>query len=167
MLKRSVFLLLFSMSFALLECRNLTKSSSENNNIVLYADEAQLAVSTLNDIAQRYTDFLAQFGKKDTGDLIGQMESLIAPDCHKIVNGKIVSTTLLELHNQIAEAKTSVGLWEVNVESPFIVSSENNTVVVHYEIPTTRQGTLAVMKFLKCNSNGLIIEINEVFNKKD
>ena len=128
----------------------------------LYQEKAD----SLHKTAQRYTDFLAQFGKATTGDLTPQMESLFAADCNKIVNGRKVSGTIPELYAQIVQAKINVGLWTIAIVTPFIISPERNTVVAHYEIPTELQGTLVVIKFLLCNNKGLIKEINEVFNKK-
>lgn len=127
----------------------------------------QSSASSLHKIADRYKDFLHQFGQKETGDLIPSMKSLFAPDCNKIVNGKTVSRSIPELHGQISEGKKSIGLWNVKKAGPYVASPEQNMVVAHFEIPTENQGTIVVMKYLICNNQGLIQTIDEVFNKKE
>lgn len=127
----------------------------------------KVTVESLKAIAQKYTEVLGQFGKEQTGDLIPSMKTLFVPDCVKKLNGKVVSENIKALHDQISAAKGEVGLFKVIPVSPFIASPQDNMVVVHYEVPTQKKGTLAVMKYLVCNDQGLIKEIREVFNKKD
>ncbi len=114
-------------------------------------------------IAQRYTDFLSQFGQEEPGDLRPSMATLFAADCIKIVNDKVVSRSPEELYTQVSGAKNDIGLWAVNKKKPFIVDPTYNTVVAHYEIPTQNKGTLLVMKFLVCDKQGRIQKIDEVF----
>ncbi|MGE0009592.1 MAG: hypothetical protein AB7F19_03540 [Candidatus Babeliales bacterium] len=113
--------------------------------------------------AKRYTNFLAQFGSADQGDIKGFMASLFADDCQKVVNGKVITRTVDELYNQLATAKVGAGLWSVNIVNVMMVNVEANKVLIHYEIPTEHIGTFVVMKFLTID-NGMITEINEVYN---
>lgn len=139
---------------------SLAVEQPKTNNAAL--ESYACTLSALHTIAQNYTNFLAQFGKADKGDIKFLMQTLFAPDCRKVVNGKTVSKSIRKLYKQIKKAKKGTGLWTVSVVAPFI--AQNNTVVVHYEIPTEKQGTIVVLKRLICDNNGLIKEINEVFN---
>ncbi len=135
-------------------------------------------VALLKAAAKRYKEFMIHYGQQDSqqvgGDLISEMESLFAPECRKIVNGDTVSETLLGLYNQIGRAKagiggdpkTGTGPWTVRERKPPLVSAELGMVAVYYEITTERQGTIIVIKYLTCDTKGLITEIDEVFNKK-
>ena len=110
-----------------------------------------------------------QIGQKNSGDLLPQMKELFAQDIHKFVNGKLVAKSIEELFLQISAARDGVdgvGTWNVREASEPIVSPEKNMVIAHFEIPTERKGTIVVMKKLICNEQGLIKEINEVFNFK-
>jgi hypothetical protein len=117
-------------------------------------------------VAKRYVGFLEQFGAQDQGNVKELMGSLFASDCQKIVNGKTITHTVDELYNQMAKAKEVVGTWSVNIVNPVMVNTETNTVVIHYEILTQEAGTFVVMKFLTVD-NGLVTEINEVYNALD
>ena len=121
-------------------------------------------VKVLETVAERYRVFLDQFGKKETGDLLPQMKSLFDPNCLKIVNDKTVSTTIEGLHKQISDGKKDIGTWEVKRANPYVASPEENMVVAHFRIPTEKLGTIVVMKYLFCNTQGLIKVIDEVFN---
>lgn len=134
--------------------------------VVFYGEIFAMTNESLKAVAQKYTDVLAEFGKEKPTDLIALMKTVFAPDCVKKLNGAVVCKSMLDLHDQILEAKKAVGLFKVIPVSPFIASSEDNMVAVHYDVPT-QKGTLAVMKFLVCNKQGFITEIREVFNKKD
>ncbi len=131
-------------------------------------------VALLKAAAKRYKEFMIHYGQQVVGDLISEMESLFAPDCRKMVNGETVCETLLGLYNQIGRAKagiggdpkTGTGPWTVRERKPPLVSAELGMVAVYYEITTERQGTIIVIKYLTCDANGLITEIDEVFNKK-
>lgn len=133
---------------------------------ISYGEIFAMSHESLKIVAKKYTDFLAEFGKEKPADLLVIMKTVFAPNIVKVVNGKIVSRSIAELHEQIAAAKRNVGQFKVIPVSPFIASSEENMVAVHYDVPT-QEGTLAVMKLLVCNKDGLISEIREVFNKKD
>lgn len=133
----------------------------------IYSMANHLTNESLKKIAEKYTEVLAEFGKEQPADLIPLMKTIFMPDCIKVLNGRIVCKSMLELHKQISEAKDGVGLFKVIPVSPFIPSCEENMVVVHYDVPTQKQDALAVMKYLVCNDQGFIKEIREVFNKKD
>lgn len=127
----------------------------------------------LKAVAERYQKFLSQFGQEETGDLLPTMKALFAPDikkfvndCHNLEGRKPVATTIKELYAQISSAKNEVGIWSVIEEDIPIASVEENMVIAHFQIPTQKKGTIVVMKKLICNDNGLINEINEVFNFK-
>lgn len=125
-------------------------------------------VSSLTMIAQRYMDFMSDFGSVAPSDtIVATMESLFAQDCHKIVNGKIITRTIQELYEQITAAKEFVGGWDITSVTPFIAHPESNTVIVHFAVPTERHGTHLGVKFLTCDSNGLITQIDEVYNLLD
>lgn len=114
--------------------------------------------------AGRYTQFMTQFGQADTGDLKALMKATFTENCHKIVNDELAATTIPELHAQISKAKGEVGLFTVEIITPFVTDAEKNLVVVHYRIATKSGGTIIVIKYLKCDNNGQIREIDEVFN---
>lgn len=120
----------------------------------------------LSRTAERYREFLSEFGKENPENLYGIMHSLFAEDVIKKVNTDVVCTTVKGLFDQIAGVKAAIKTWKVVEESPFLVSPEQNRIAVHYQIPTTSSGTIYVMKFLMCDAHGLIKEIKEIFITK-
>lgn len=123
-------------------------------------------ISSLESVAHRYQEFLNQFGQKNPGDIMSKMKAIFAPNIKKFVNGDLVAETIEGLHKQISAAKSGIGNWNVREASEAVASPDKNMVIVHFDIPTEKKGTIVVMKKLICDDKGLIKVIDEVFNFK-
>ncbi len=146
--------------------------SMEPQKAEFYETYAAKAKS-LKAVSERYREFLSQFGRKETCDLLPTMKALFTPDikkfvntCHDLQGRTPVATTIEGLHEQICEAKKDLGIWSVLDEDLPIANVEENMVIAHFQIHTQKKGTIVVIKKLICDDNGLIKEINEVFNFK-
>jgi len=120
-------------------------------------------------IAQRYIDFLIRFGSTENQKTVqpNEMESIFAPICKKVMNGAVLTNSREEIYTQLQEATNYLNGWTINVYNEnTLVNAENNVCVIHYDITTKSLGTMIVIKYLTMNQDGLIKEINEVYNQK-
>lgn len=157
---------LLALSFVLPLSSFGISTQMRNNNAAHMYSLRMHKEAALHAVAKRYISFLAQFGAAEQGNIQDAMESLFAPDCHKVINGKVVVRTKDQLYTQMANAKNMVGTWQVEIVNPVTMNIDTNTIVIHYHITTKMFGTVVVMKFLKVDS-GYITEINEVYNMLD
>jgi hypothetical protein len=157
------FLILLLLATSTTSCTDLQKKEPADATEVTSKEPTKL----LHNVGHHYIDYLIQFSSQ-TIIYEQNMHSLFAPNCKKIMNGAIVANNSHELYMQLEETKKQFHSWHIQAYRDNIFSNQqNNTWVVQYDITTAQLGTMIVMAYLKLDPNGLICEINEVYNKKD
>ena len=119
---------------------------------------------TLKVAAARYIDFLKLVGNSDVKTYANQMPTLCASDVKKIMNGKTAVTTRDNLVTQLGEVRDMVGTWTIeNLDT--VVSPADHSCIVRYVLKTAKDGSYITLAILRYDHEGMITEINEVYNK--
>jgi hypothetical protein len=129
----------------------------------------QQKIDAFKGVAQRYTEFLNQCGRENPGDIIVPMTALFSGSCQKHVNGRPLSTNIIELLHNILHAKQQTGIWSVTPLAPAAVCLEPNAphlISTYYSIQTQRVGLLFSMQRLQVNDDKQISAIYEVCSKQ-
>ncbi len=114
--------------------------------------------------ANHYLKFLNDASFCDAAEIASQVSQLCVPNCKKILNGKTLFQDRNHYTSQLVEIKKEIGAWKIQPLDVF-TSVENSIVVIRHLVITEKAGDLIVLLVLRCNPDGLITEINEVFNK--
>jgi hypothetical protein len=113
--------------------------------------------------ADRYITFLNDASSCNASEIAAQVLQLCVPNCQKILNGKVLFDERKYYVDQLVEIKKEVGAWKIQ-PLDVLTSTENHAVIIRHLVITEKTGNLIVLVILRCNSDGLITEINEVFS---
>ncbi|MFN7038233.1 MAG: hypothetical protein ACK4OM_01490 [Alphaproteobacteria bacterium] len=117
----------------------------------------------LKKLGQNYINFLTDFGLNDHMEL-DSFKNIFSESCRKIINGNIACNNIHELKTQLEQVKSATEDW--NIKPNNIIQSDNAEIcVVQYELHSANLGNFITIAILGYN-NGLIEEINEVYNQK-
>lgn len=134
-------------------------------NTTLYSESNNCMPASIP-FGQRYIDLMSQFIKeKFNADYLVTLKQLFAPNVKKIVNSNIVCTNLDQLIAQIKSVEQIYGIDNIHVLE-LIESKDARINVLRSEVIYKDKTIECVVTILKCNDNGLIEEINEVFGEK-
>ncbi len=120
----------------------------------------------MNSIITKYIDFLNLFGQSTQADFTQEIEALFSTDIKKVVNSNVVCTTREQLLEQIKDVKQAYGIRKNNILESFS-NAHDNSHVIRWEIMYEDGDVDVVITILKNNDQGLITEVNEVFNQKN
>ncbi len=150
------------------KCINKLLLSVLSISLIVASSCAMHDSNSHEDIALRYINFLNKVSPSSGQDAFPKMASLFSPNCHKVVNGKLSSKNIVELETQLREAQCVYGAWTIEPnQSNCFLFPEDNTYVLQYDVANVPdQKTSIVTKYITFDDNGLITNINEVFNTK-
>ena len=137
--------------------------------LVIGSSSAMQDSPSNENIALRYINFLANISPSSKNDPFPEIASLFSPNCHKVVNGKLISTNIIELEKQLRGAQVEFKEWTIELnQKNCIFFPEDNTYVLQFAIANIPgQKNSIVTKYITFDDNGLISNINEVYNIKN
>lgn len=115
-------------------------------------------------VTQRYLDFIHRISQGDHFSHKDAASSILIFDCQKIFNGKVYTTNRDAFIADLLEVNRAQGNWVVEPVD-ILVSPQSNCAVLRLMIYMENIGTFTTIVILRFNSDYLISEINEVFNK--
>jgi hypothetical protein len=125
---------------------------------ITYAVHAEIV-----SVGQRYLEFISHPSAMNNTE---QLEALFAPNVKKTVNSNLICTGRDQLAKQMKEVNDSFGISKVDPQQ-IIIGADSNINVIHFEISfASDNSTESVISIIRSNDQGLIEEINEVFNDK-
>lgn len=110
----------------------------------------------------RYLDFIDQISQGEDRPYAEMASSLLAPECKKIYNGTLYTETREDFIADLLQVNKTYGRWNVR---PADIIISNDSAVLRLFIDMETLGSFTAIVILRYNENGLITEINEVFNK--
>jgi hypothetical protein len=123
-----------------------------------------IADDKLVDATQRYLAFIDRMSQGEEFPQEEVASSLIAPDCKKILNGKLYTESRSAFIEDLIKVNQTLGCWKVKVVDR-ITSPHSNTVVLRLMIDLENAGAFTEILILRYNSDCLISEMNVVFSK--
>jgi len=114
--------------------------------------------------ANHYLKFLNDASFSDAAEIASQVSQLCVPNCKKVLNGKTIFQDRNYYTSQLVDIKKEIGAWKIQPLDVF-TSMEDSIVIIRHLVITEKADDLVVLVVLRCNHDGLITEINEVFNK--
>jgi hypothetical protein len=140
---------------------------------VLTAEEnfTQVSLTSIQDnsaalleVSHRYMDFINRIGKGETFAQMDEATTLFAPSCKKVFNGWLVAENREDLVTDLLAVYENHGSWK-SIPIDIISAAADNTLILRIIIETERFGTNTAIVILRCDSDYLITEINEVFSQ--
>jgi len=120
-------------------------------------------MKTLVVVGKEYVSLLNRIGADQNLSHVKDVLSLCAPKCKKIVNGSVWFEGREHFVSQLLSTGEKVGFWRIE-PLDIIPGKDDRTVVVRFLVHTEKAGIWNTLVILRCNSELLITEINEVFN---
>lgn len=114
--------------------------------------------------ADLYLSNLNNASSLDTAQIADQVSKICAPNCRKVVNGKVIFEERESYSVQLSDIKKVVGAWSIQPLEilPYV---DKNLVVIRQLVFTEKTGVLAVFLILRYNDEYKITEINEVYSQ--
>lgn len=122
------------------------------------AHECSCTDQKLREVMGRY---LEQIHLISQGKSQGSFDSILAPDCKKILNGKLISSNRDAFVKELETINKTLGNWTV-VPRKMICSSQDRTLVLSMDIALNQKAYLATV-FFHFNRLNLISLLDETF----
>jgi hypothetical protein len=129
-------------------------------------EENVLLNEALAKAAYQYVTILNKIGESESDCPSEEIMPLCTRNCKKVRNGKLLFEGRELFAAQLDAGKEWLGVWSINVQE-VLISADNQTAAIRYELATEKEGDLVVIVVLHFDSNYLINEINEVHNKME
>ncbi len=113
-------------------------------------------------IIAEYMDFQKEMGKIDNDECLVSVPDIFTDDVVKITDGQKIAKGLKNLEQHCMELRSKYKSWYIGVKSE-IISSDNNSATIRYQITTDEVGIFEVVAFLKFSKDHRIKEINEFY----
>ncbi len=143
------------------KARAVLKRSQTSVNLT--EDRANEADKKLLEVTHRYLGFINRISKGEVPQRDAAV-SLLAPDCKKVLNGKVYTKTRDDFISDLLEVNRTQGCWTVKPVD-IISSPKNKSVTLRLMIDMEKLGPFTAIVICRFDANNLISEINEVFNK--
>jgi hypothetical protein len=114
--------------------------------------------------ADLYLSNLNQASSLDTAQIAEQVALICAPNCRKVVNGKVIFEDRESYSLQLSDIKRVVGTWSIQ-PLEILPYEDKNLVVIRQLVFTEKTGVLTVFLILRYNDEYKITEINEVYTQ--
>ncbi len=142
----------------------LVLQSMEKDQLVELSVQSEDCSEKLLNVTQRYLDLIHRISQGEDAAHREISTSILTPDCKKIFNGTLYTATRDDFISDLLEVNRTQGCWSVDPVD-IISSPQQKTVVLRLMINMEKVGVFTTIVILRFDSNYLIYEINEVFNK--
>ena len=137
--------------------------SIEKVTLAAHGDASDVS-SKFREAANRYMHFINRLSSGEDFDYYAGGRSILSPDCKKIFNGTLLTSSSDELFADLLQVYKTHGSWTIQ-PADTILSPESNTAVLRLFVDLNIVGKYTEMLIMRFDSNYLISEINIVFNK--
>lgn len=127
------------------------------SSVKSYSHTDRKYMSETTSIGQRYLDLIRQFTKDDA-------HLIFSSDVKNVINSKVICNNRNELISQMSDIIETFGVKKIELLELIVSSDKVN--VIRFEITYGDDTTESYITIIKCNDEGLIEEINEVFAEK-
>lgn len=128
------------------------------------ANVQALSFDQLKEASEKYIDTLNIAGRMDANALAKRLPQVVTSKCQKIMNGKTATTDIVQLQFQLKDVINMAGAFTIDLLDT-IPSPQDSASVVRYVLNSTYKGKFTTIAILRFNEDGLITEINEVYNR--
>lgn len=142
--------------------RSVQTSVNKPKNIIEVKSED--SNEKLLEIVNRYLEFINRISKGEVFSYGDSAASILTDNCKKILNGKLFTKTRDDFISDLLQVNRTQGCWDVTPVD-IISSPQNKCVTLRLMIDMKNLGAFTAIVILRFNSDYLISEINEVFNK--
>lgn len=143
----------------------LHKSVSRSDEpIELVIVQMKSRSTQLVEAANRYVALINKLSKGEEHDYFAQASTLLSPNCKKVFNGALVTSSCEQFVADLLQVYKTHGSWHLTPVE-IVPSSETNSVTLRLTVDITALGKYTEMLLMKFDENGLISEINIVFSK--
>lgn len=118
----------------------------------------------LVEATHRYVDFINRLNKGEDFAQHDVAATLLAPDCKKVFNGTIFTQSRQEFVDDLLTVYRTHGSWNIR-PADILLSQDNNAVVMRLFVDMEKGGHFTEIVIVCFNAQGLIQELNIVFNK--
>lgn len=133
--------------------------------LMTYVSSLQaLTYEQLKEKSVRYIAVLNLAGRLDAKGLADELPKIVTNNCHKVINGKTMTTDIVQLKFQLEELINMAGVFTVEALD-VLPSPQDSASVVRYILSSTYKGKYTTIAILHFNEDGVITEINEVNNR--
>lgn len=112
----------------------------------------------------RYVDFINRIGHGEEFLRHEVAATLFSPECRKIFNGRSCIQERDAIISDLLLVHKNHGDWTIS-PADIIISAEDQTAVLRLFINIEKFGIFNAIVILRYDSQGLVTEINEVFNR--
>lgn len=107
--------------------------------------------------------YLEQIHLISQGKPHGNLDSILAPDCKKILNGKLISSNREAFIKELETVNKTLGNWTV-AERKMVCSPRDRTVALGLDIGLNQKNYMATV-FFHFNQQNLISALDETFTE--
>jgi len=126
---------------------------------------SEISYEVLKAVGENFVSFLRKTGQSETPVTQDEFQ-IFSPQCKKVVNGKVLFTSLIAYPAQIANARRAIGKWTVKTLWA-TASKEDRTYTVQVKGSAEKMPEFTTMATLFLDEAGKISEIHEVYNLYD
>ncbi len=138
-------------------------SSKSEFPVETIGTKKEVDVKSLRSVGDNYIALLNRIGAEQNLSHENDASALCVPDCQKIVNGAVWYKGVEHFVPQLLTTGEKVGFWRMEALD-VIPGKDERTVVIRFLVHTEKAGVWNTLVILRCNSELLITEINEIFN---
>lgn len=129
------------------------------------SNPSQITYAAIKATGENFVEFLRKTGQLERAVTQDDLQ-IFAPQCKKVVNGKVLFTSPHAYPEQIANARKGIGKWTVSTLWTTI-SKEDRTYTLLFKWTAEKMAESITMATLFLDDAGKIIEIQEVYNLYD
>lgn len=122
------------------------------------------AEETLRKTAVNFLNFIDQISQGVAFSGSEAAAEIFSPDCVKVLNGRLFTQNREDFIEDLLSVYRNQGAWKIH-PADLIIDSSSNTVVLRLFIEMEKWGNYTAIVILRCNTNSLITEINEVLSQ--
>lgn len=144
--------------------RTISRSDTPLELLIVQLKNSSQVTSLLAEAANRYLAFVGRLSQGEKFEPFADVKSILSSDCKKIFNGALLTSTREEFVEDLLQVYKTHGSWNIT-PADIIPSAESQTVTIRLFVDIKSIGKFTEMLLLRMDANGLIHEINIVFNK--
>lgn len=119
----------------------------------------------LLDSAHQYLNFIDQISCGKATNSLDDSKVLFTDDCKKVFNGNLLTSTREAFVLDLLSVYENHGGWKITPVD-IIVAPSSHCVILRVMTDLENYGAFTAIVILRYDTNYLVTEINEVFNKK-
>lgn len=153
------------MKYALIAALILTSGvQALENELQLNNIAAVSEIDQLQAAAHLYLRNLGDASSQNIDEIADRISTMCAPNCKKIVNGRVIFETREHYSVQLTDIKKDIGIWAIQ-PLEILTDVGSRVAVIRQLVFTEKAGVLIVFVILRYDDQYKITEIDEVYSK--